>query len=115
MFEFLPSALEYGMELDTFWYMDEDYFQIYQKAYYKRLSMEKWVEGKYTLDAIYEACTSIMPILCHGAYSSFKPKDIKTILYKNKPVDLLQRKEKENKVTEKDKEKEYRDRLNFWI
>ena len=41
--EFLPLALEYGMSVDMFWFYDEEYFKAYQKAYFNRLSREKWI------------------------------------------------------------------------
>lgn len=119
MFEFLPLALEYGMSIEMFWYYDEDYFVIYQKAYYNRLSREKWIEGKYILDALYEACTTIMPVLCYNGFSGFNPKDIDAIPYRDKPIDFVNNnisKEKNNKeTTEEEREKRYRDRLNYWL
>ncbi len=117
--EFLPLALEYGMSVDMFWYYDEEYFKVYQKAYFNRLSREKWIEGKYILDALYEISTTIMPVLCYNGFSGFKPKDIDTIPYRNKPIDFMnldRLKEKEkHEITEEEREKRYRDRLNYWV
>lgn len=116
MFEFLPLAIEYGMTDEMFWFWNEDYFLVYQKAYFNRISRENWINGLYISDAIYEVCTTIMPVLCYNGFSGFKPKDIKPIPYKSKPIDFLNTKEeKASEITEMDKEKKYRDRLNYWI
>lgn len=54
--EFLPLALEYGMSVDMFWFYDEEYFKAYQKAYFNRLSREKWIEGKYFMKSQRLSC-----------------------------------------------------------
>ena len=119
MMEFLPLALEFGMSVDMFWHYDEDYFKAYHKAYFNRISRENWINGKYVLDALYEFSTTIMPVLCYNGFSGFKPKDIDTIPYRNKPIDFMnldRLKEKEkHEITEEEREKRYRDRLNYWV
>ena len=44
----MEHAYQYGMTDDEFWHGDMRLLEIRQRAYYRKISYEKWLEGQYS-------------------------------------------------------------------
>lgn len=88
-------ALQYGMCTDEFWHGDKRLFEVYQKAYYRRLYESAWLSGLYVNIAVQNT-----------AGNMFAKKGAKPLEYPREPFDPF----KQKKIITKDNlESEQRD------
>ena len=43
----MPSAIQFGMTEEQFWYGDLRLLMVYEKAYYRHASFNAWYQGQY--------------------------------------------------------------------
>lgn len=104
----MPKAIQYGMTPEQFWNEDEELFYIYEKSYINKLHIESHIQGMYNylaLETIFSNAFSKK-----GSKKSEYPKEAIFSPYNEK---YLKKKELE-KMTEKEKDKVYRNKMSFW-
>lgn len=87
-------ALQYGMCTDEFWHDDKRLFEVYQKAYYRRLYENAWLSGLYVNIAVQNTAGNI-----------FAKKGEKPLEYPSEPFDPFKKKKI---ITKENIESEYR-------
>ena len=75
-------ALQYGMCTDEFWHGDKRLFEAYQKAYYRRLYENAWINGLYVNIAVQNT-----------AGNMFAKKGSKPLEYPHEPFDPFNQKQ----------------------
>lgn len=100
----IPLAIEAQMPLDEFWYGEEDLFYSYVKAYRNRVNYTTWMQGIYNLKALEVIVNNVMPSAVNIGFGGGK---VKPVQYYDKPINM-DVSEKEQTVTEEDRETEYR-------
>lgn len=88
-------ALQYGMCTDEFWHGDKRLFEVYQKAYYRRLYESAWLSGLYVNIAVQNT-----------AGNMFAKKGAKPLEYPHEPFDPFKQKKV---ITSENLESEYRE------
>lgn len=110
MKELVPVAIECGMDLDMFWWDDEDYFNAYFKAYKNRLDTTAWYNGIYILEAMQFAIATAIPPSVGVLFDKKSFDQLKKFSYPSQPKTNVKKVEKKE-ITEEDKEKQWRDQL----
>lgn len=75
------------MDIDTFWWDDEDYFKVYVKSYNDRIKEKAWLTGFYTLKAVEHAIVEVLP---SAVWGNKKLKHEK-FRYPNEPIENYKR------------------------
>ena len=88
-------ALQYGMCTDEFWHEDKRLFEVYQKAYYRRLYENAWINGLYVNIAVQNTAGNILA-----------KKGAKPLEYPHEPFDPFKQKKV---ITKENLEGEFRD------
>ena len=88
-------ALQYGMCTDEFWHGDKRLFEVYERAYYRRLYESAWLSGLYVNIAVQNT-----------AGNMFAKKGAKPLEYPHEPFDPFKQKKV---ITSENLESEYRD------
>lgn len=94
----MPSAIQYGMPLDEFWYGDMRLLEAYQKAYYRNVCFNAWKIGDYMREAVY--------IGAHNALATKKSEMITKWVEFTDPMEKLFK----PKISKEDMEVEFRKR-----
>ena len=74
------------MDIEMFWWDDEDYFVAYVKAYNERIREQSWFTGLYTLKAVEHAIVEVLPSAVGTLFSknsNYKPEKF---LYPQSPL-----------------------------
>lgn len=80
----MPSAIQYGIPLDAFWYGDLRLLDAYKKAYLRDVSFRAWKIGDYMCSSVY--------IGVHNALAAKKSELIKEWITFKDPIEKLERK-----------------------
>lgn len=91
----MPSAIQYGMPLDVFWYGDIRLLEAYQKAYYRNVCFNAWKIGDYIREAVRI-----------GASNALNKKQITKWVEFKDPMEKLEK----PKISKEDMEIEFRRR-----
>ena len=92
----MPSAIQYGMPLDEFWYGDMRLLDAYQKAYYRNVCFNAWKIGDYMREAVRI-----------GASNALNKKQITKWVEFKDPMEKL---EKKKPISKENMEIEFRQR-----
>jgi hypothetical protein len=97
----LPLAIEYGMSPEQFWLEDMSLFNVYQKAYYRKIHNQAFVQAQYFNYALSVQLSNM-----------WLKKGQKPLQFLDKPFDPF---EKQIKKDDLQKDYEYRQALLQWI
>lgn len=100
----MPAAIEYGMTPEQFWLDDMKLFDVYCKAYYRRLHNQSFVQAQYFDYSIAVELSNM-----------WKKKGDKFDKFLEKPYDPFEQKQNKKALTSLEQDKRYRLSLMQWI
>lgn len=97
------------MPLDEFWHGDTRLLQCYQTAYYRQMSYNSWMQGKFNHDAY--------AIVLHNAFEKESSKHIQYPEWKD-PIETAEKQKAKQERTAESVEIEFRQQqieANAWL